>query len=165
MARVFVSHAGEDSGLAGEVHGWLVADGHDVFLDRDLGDGIAVGEDWQQRLHERLRWADAVVCLVTSAYVSSAWCTAEVVLAQSRGSRVLPLLAEPGVVHPLLRSVQHVSVMLILVLMRLGPGLPKPYAGSMPPAVRGGRTIDPRSLGCNRSTSTSVGCSSAAPPR
>jgi type II secretory pathway pseudopilin PulG len=110
VARVFVSHSGEDSGLAGQVHGWLVADGHNVFLDRDLGDGIAVGEDWQQRLHERLRWADAVVCLVTSAYVSSAWCTAEIVLAQSRGSRVLPLLAEPGVVHPLLRSVQHVNV-------------------------------------------------------
>ena len=23
--------------------------------------GIRVGEDWQERLHERLRWADAVV--------------------------------------------------------------------------------------------------------
>ncbi len=110
MARVFVSHSSKDSGLATEVHGWLVAHGHDVFLDRDLADGIAVGEDWQQRLHEQLRWADAMVCLVTSAYVSSVWCAAEVGIAQSRGSRVLPLLIEPGVAHPLLRSVQHVSI-------------------------------------------------------
>ena len=69
MARVFVSHAGADAALAGEVHRWLVEDGHEVFLDQDLRDGIVVGEEWEQRLHERLRWADAVVCLLTSAYV------------------------------------------------------------------------------------------------
>ena len=89
MARVFVSHSGVDVGLATEVHGWLTGDGHEVFLDRDVCDGIVVGEDWQRRLHERLRWADAVVCVVTSTYVSSLWCAAEVAVAQSRGSRLL----------------------------------------------------------------------------
>ena len=92
------------------MHGWLVDDGHEVFLDQDLRDGIAVGEEWEQRLHERLRWADAVVCLLTSAYVGSMWCTAEVGIAQSRGSRLLPVRAEPGVNHPLLKSVQHVDL-------------------------------------------------------
>ena len=96
MARVFVSHSSEDGALAGEVHRWLVDDGHEVFLDHDLRDGIVVGEEWEQRLHERLRWADAVVCVLTSAYVESAWCTAEVGIAQSRGSRLLPIRAEPG---------------------------------------------------------------------
>ena len=71
MARVFVSHASEDLEFAEQVHGWLVDDGHEVFSDRDLRDGIGVGEDWEQRLYERLRWADAVVCVVTSAYVDS----------------------------------------------------------------------------------------------
>ena len=93
MAKVFVSHASEDLGFAEEVHGWLVDDGHEVFLDRDLRDGIGVGEDWEQRLYERLRWADAVVCVVTSAYVASQWCTAEVAIARSRGSRLLPVLS------------------------------------------------------------------------
>jgi WD40 repeat protein len=110
VARVFISHSSDDCAIAGDVREWLVGDGHSVFLDRDVHDGIAVGEDWQQRLHERLRWADAVVCLVTSSYAASVWCAAEVGVAQSRGSRVLPLLIEPGVVHPLLRSVQHVSL-------------------------------------------------------
>ena len=41
-------------------HQRLVEDGHDVFLDQDLRDGIALGEEWEQRLYERLRWADAV---------------------------------------------------------------------------------------------------------
>jgi hypothetical protein len=92
------------------VHRWLVDDGHEVFLDRDLYDGIRVGDQWEQRLHERLRWADAMVCLLTSAYVSSTWCTAEVSIAQSRGSRLLPIQAEPGECHPLLKAVQHLDL-------------------------------------------------------
>src|SRR5947208_11104040 len=110
VARVFVSHAGDDLGRAEDVQAWLVADGHEVFLDRDLRGGIAVGEEWQQRLHERLRWADAVVCVVTSAYVASVWRTAEVSIALSRGSRLLPVLAERGVVHPLLKGVQYADL-------------------------------------------------------
>jgi TIR domain len=57
VARVFVSHASEELECAGQLHQWLVADGHEVFLDRDLRDGIPVGEEWEQRLHERLRSA------------------------------------------------------------------------------------------------------------
>ncbi len=68
MARVFVSHASEDHLVAAQLHQWLVDDGHDVFLDQDLRDGIALGEEWEQRLYERLRWADAVVCLITASY-------------------------------------------------------------------------------------------------
>ncbi len=109
MARVFLSHASEDRGLAAEVHGWLTGQGHEVFLDQDLRAGLAMGELWEQRLFERLRWADAVLCLVTSAYVASPWCAAEVGIASARGSRLLPVRAEPGVSHPLLTSRQYVD--------------------------------------------------------
>ncbi|MGB6164794.1 MAG: toll/interleukin-1 receptor domain-containing protein [Pseudonocardiaceae bacterium] len=110
MTRVFVSHASGDREPTDEVHWWLVAAGHEVFLDQDLRDGIAVGDGWEQRLHERLRWADAVVCVVISAFVASPWCTAEVSFALSRGSRVLPVRAEPGVDHPLLASFQYADL-------------------------------------------------------
>ena len=110
MARVFISHAGADTLTAARVHRWLVDEGHDVFLDHDVVDGIRVGDDWVQRLHERLRWADAVVCVVTAAYVDSMWCGIEVGVAQSRGCLVLPLAAAPGVGHPLLAAVQHVDL-------------------------------------------------------
>jgi hypothetical protein len=106
MARVFVSHSSEDAALAGEVHRWLVEDGHEVFLDQDLRDGLVVGEEWEQRLHEQLRWADAVVCVLSSAYMASVWCTAELITAQNRGSRLLPVRAEPEVNHPLLNALQ-----------------------------------------------------------
>ena len=91
MARVFVSHAAVDGRFADQIHQWLVEGGHQAFLDKDIQDGIETGEDWQSRLHERLRWSDAMVCVITSAYVNSAWCAAEVGIAQSRGSRLLPV--------------------------------------------------------------------------
>ncbi|MGH8917997.1 MAG: toll/interleukin-1 receptor domain-containing protein, partial [Actinomycetes bacterium] len=119
MARVFVSHASEDQVPARQLHRWLIDEGHEVFLAQDLRDGIGVGEQWAQRLHEELRRADAVVCVLTSAYLASHWCTAEVSIAQSRGSRLLPVLAEPGIVHPLLASVQSLD-------LTRGPGAIRP---------------------------------------
>jgi hypothetical protein len=110
MARVFVSHFSRDAALATEVHRRLVEDGHEAFLDQDLSSGILAGDEWEKRLYERLRWADAVVCVLTSAYAVSAWCTAELATAHSRGSRVLPVQAEAGVRHPLLQSVQYVDL-------------------------------------------------------
>jgi hypothetical protein len=110
MARVFISHSSEDAAVAAEVHGWLVDGGHEAFLDQDLSDGILAGEEWERRLHQRLRWADAIVCLLTSAYLTSVWCTAELAIAQSRGSRLLPVQAEPGVRHPLLDSTQYTDM-------------------------------------------------------
>ncbi len=110
VARVFVSHTSEDGVCAGQLHQWLAGEGHEVFLDQDPDAGIAVGGEWERLLHERLRWADAVVCVVTSAYLGSVWCAAEISFALSRGSRVLPVLAEQAVVHPLLASLQHADL-------------------------------------------------------
>ncbi|MGQ0774632.1 MAG: nSTAND1 domain-containing NTPase [Pseudonocardiales bacterium] len=110
MARVFLSYARDDRALTHDVHRWLDQAGHEVFFDQDPQDGIAVGEVWRQRLHERLRWADAVVCVVTSASVASSWCTAEIAMAQARGSRLLPLRAEPDADHPLLTDVHHIDL-------------------------------------------------------
>jgi WD40 repeat protein len=108
VAKVFISHASEDAATADHINEWLTDAGHQTFLDHDLHAGITVGEEWQQRLHERLRWADAVVCVVTSTYIASPWCTAEVAVAQSRGSKLLPIVVESTVVHPLLKSLQYV---------------------------------------------------------
>lgn len=110
MAKVFVSHASQDLALACDVHGWLVNAGHDVFLDQDLRGGIAGGEEWEKRLYDELRRVDAVVCVVTSAFLASRWCTAEVAIARSRGIRLVPVLAEPGVRDPLLTSSHHTDL-------------------------------------------------------
>jgi hypothetical protein len=105
VARVFISHSSADDAIAVQLHRWFTDVGHEAFLDRDLRDGISVGDEWERRLHERLRWADAVVCVITAAYRASTWCSAEVGIARSRGSVLLPA-SEPGVPHPLLSSLQ-----------------------------------------------------------
>ena len=107
MAKVFISHAGKDLNFARSVRDWLSRDGHDPFLDHDMGGGIEVGEDWRQRLYHELRLGDAVVCVVTQAFVASNWCAAEVGIADALGCRLLPLGLDAGLVHPLMQRIQH----------------------------------------------------------
>ena len=109
MARLFISYATPDRAIADEVSGWLRAAGHEPFLDHDLRDGISVGEAWKQRLYRELRKVDAVIGVVTSSFVASNWCSAEVGIADSRGCRLMPLRAEAGVVHPLMQDLQYVD--------------------------------------------------------
>jgi hypothetical protein len=107
VARIFISYATPDRYAADEVSRWLRAAGHDLFLDNDLRNGIGVGEDWEQRLYCELRRADAVITVVTSSFVASNWCSAEVGIERALGCRLLPLRAEAGVVHPLMSSLQY----------------------------------------------------------
>jgi hypothetical protein len=104
-SRLF-SYATPDGPVADEVVGWLRAAGHEPFLAHDLRDGISVGEDWKQRLYRELRAVDAVLGVVTSSFVASSWCSAEVGIADALGCRLMPLRVEAGVVHPLMRELQ-----------------------------------------------------------
>ena len=165
MARVFISYARTDAEVAGRVQGWLVDAGHEVFLDRDVDGGIRVGEDWQERLHERLRWADAVVCLVSAASVESTWCVCEVSTALSRGSRVLPAAGRArgaaSAADPAAARATS-TVMTADARARLGR---RSCAWWMPAVDRVGRMTGPRFRVCVPSTPTSIGCSSAATAR
>jgi TIR domain len=109
VVRVFISYATPDRPIAVEILGWLRAAGHDPFLDHDLRDGISVGEDWRTRLYYELREVDAVIGVVTSSFLASHWCSAEVGIADALGCRLMPLQAEPGVVHPLMARLQSVE--------------------------------------------------------
>src|SRR5262245_44656699 len=93
-----------------EICQWLEESGHEVFLNRHPQHGISPSTKWDSNLHKRLHWADVVVCVLTSAYLTSVWCTAEVATARSRGCRILPVRAEPDISHPLLTTVQHIEL-------------------------------------------------------
>jgi len=95
LARVFISYARVDLTVAEDVAEWLLGEGHQVFLDRNAEHGMAPGDDWDPRLYERIRWSDAVLCIVSAAYESSAWCSAELGSARSHGRRPLPLRIDP----------------------------------------------------------------------
>lgn len=51
--------------------------------------------------------ADAMICVVTSAYKASHWCMYEVTTARIWGCKLLPLYTEPGITYPLLTKFQH----------------------------------------------------------
>ncbi|MDX8034486.1 TIR domain-containing protein [Lentzea sp. BCCO 10_0856] len=106
MARVFISHATPDVAIATQVRDWLDHD-HETFLEVHPEDGIQVGEAWRERLHDELRKADAVVCVVSSASIASSWCTAEVAIADALGCLLLPVQTE-GVIHPLIGHLNHI---------------------------------------------------------
>ena len=110
MANVFISHSSADLEWAEKIHGWLEEDGHHVFLDQHQHDGIVIGDDWEQRLYERLRRADAVVCIMSEAYVESVWCAAEIGAARALGNELLPVLVTLGSErHKLLKTIQAVD--------------------------------------------------------
>ena len=113
MAKVFISHAGADIAWAEQVQLWLKEDGHDAFLDRDKNDGILSGEEWEKRLYTELRKADAVVCVVTQAYLKSVWCVAEIGAARALGTELLPVrFSSAGERHTLLKPIHGIDAAL-----------------------------------------------------
>jgi hypothetical protein len=74
------------------LHRWLIDDSYEAFLDQDLCDGIAVGEEWQRGCMSGCAGPTRVVCLLTSAFVSSTWCS-ERWGSRSRGGAAV---ADPG---------------------------------------------------------------------
>ena len=109
MASVFLSHSGCDGQIVEEIAAFLSREKHRVFLDRHRSDGIHPGEDWEQVLYDRLHSADVLVAVLTSNYVASEWCFAEVAVAKTLGHMVLPVRVEVGASHPLLDSVQFLD--------------------------------------------------------
>jgi hypothetical protein len=93
--------------LADEVCLWLEREGHVPFLDRDPHHGLAVGEDWEERLYRELRAADATICLITRAYLASMWCHTELGIAKAVGSVLLPVRAERQMDHPLVSATRY----------------------------------------------------------
>jgi hypothetical protein len=101
-----------------------------------------------------------VLRVLTHAYLVSTWCAAEIGMTLSRGSRVLPVRAEPGVAHPLLTSLQHADVTVDAAAGRaaLGAELRRVDASGVSVGPMTGR----RFPSCVRWRSPTIRCSSAA---
>ena len=82
MSRIFLSHSSANNAEAIALAGWLATNGWtDVFLDLDPTRGIAAGEHWKRRLYEAADRCEAVLFLVTPAWLASEWCKREFELA------------------------------------------------------------------------------------
>ena len=73
MSRVFLSHSSANNAEAVAIRDWLVAEGwNEVFLDLDPERGIAAGERWERALNEAASRCEAVLFLVSRAWLASA---------------------------------------------------------------------------------------------
>jgi tetratricopeptide (TPR) repeat protein len=96
MSRIFISHSNANNAAAIALGEWLAEQGfNDVFLDIDPNRGLAPGERWQEALKAAADRCEAVLFLVSPAWLRSKWCLAEFLLAKSLHKRIFGLIIEP----------------------------------------------------------------------
>jgi hypothetical protein len=96
LSRLFISHSAANNAAAIALRAWLAEQGFDdVFLDIDPNRGLAAGERWQAALKAAADRCEAVLFLVSPAWLSSKWCLAEFLLAKSLDKRIFGLIVEP----------------------------------------------------------------------
>jgi len=72
MARLFISHSSANNAAAIALRDWLAEHGwDDVFLDIDPERGLVAGQRWQEALKAAADRCEAVLFLVSPAWVRS----------------------------------------------------------------------------------------------
>jgi hypothetical protein len=96
LSRLFISHSSVNNAAAIALGKWLSEQGYDdVFLDVDPNRGLAPGERWQAALKAAADRCEAVLFLVSPAWLASKWCIAEFLLAKSLHKRIFGIIIEP----------------------------------------------------------------------
>src|ERR1700682_156294 len=96
VSRLFLSHSSANNAEAVSLRNWLAAEGwNDVFLDIVSESGSAAGERWERALTEAASRCEAVLCLISRAWLDSRWCLKEFMLANSLNKRLFGVLIEP----------------------------------------------------------------------
>lgn len=89
MARIFLSHSSANSAQAIALREWLIANGwDDLFLDIDPKRGLVAGQRWEEELHKAAHRCEAVIFVVSRAWLDSQWCHDEFNLAHHLGKRL-----------------------------------------------------------------------------
>ena len=95
MSRIFLSHSSENNAEAVALADWLKREGwDDIFLDADPERGIAAGERWERALSQAANRCEAVLFLVSRAWLASGWCLKEFNLAHRLNKRLFGVLID-----------------------------------------------------------------------
>ena len=96
MSRIFISHSSANNAEAIVLCDWLAVQGwkDEIFLDLDPTRGIAAGERWERKLNEAASRCEAVIFLVSRAWIVSGWCRKELNLAHRLNKRLFGVLIE-----------------------------------------------------------------------
>src|SRR5262245_24148986 len=111
MTAIFVSHRSVDNTEAQALKDWLEKLGHEqLFLDFDPTDGIPAGVDWEQRLYKELRRCQALLIVLTPAWLDSKWCSNELAIAREKGKAVFVVRVTRCAGGPIIPSLQEVDL-------------------------------------------------------
>ena len=96
MSRIFLSHSSANNAEAVALRDWLEGEGWkgEVFLDLDPNRGIAAGSRWERQLNEAANRCEAVLFLVSKAWIASGWCRKELNLAHRLNKPLFGVLIE-----------------------------------------------------------------------
>src|SRR5258707_10030106 len=96
MSRIFLSHSSQNNAQAVALYNWLGREGwkDEIFLDLDPMRGIAAGDRWERALNEAANRCEAVLFLVSKAWMASGWCRKELSLAHRLNKRLFGVLIE-----------------------------------------------------------------------
>jgi formylglycine-generating enzyme required for sulfatase activity len=96
VSRIFLSHSSANSAEAVALRDWLANEGwkDEIFLDLDPLRGIAAGERWERSLNAAANRCEAVLFLVSKAWLTSRWCLKEFHLAHRLNKRLFGVLIE-----------------------------------------------------------------------
>jgi hypothetical protein len=95
VSRIFVSHSSENNAQALALAHWLAQEGwDDIFLDLDPERGLKAGERWEEELRNAADRCEAVIFLVSRAWLGSEWCRDEFRLARHLRKRLFGILIE-----------------------------------------------------------------------
>ena len=96
MSRIFLSHSSDNNAEAVALCDWLGGEGwkDEVFLYLDPTRGIAAGEHWEKKLNEAANRCEAVLFLLSKAWLVSEWCGKELNLARRLNKRLFGILIE-----------------------------------------------------------------------
>ncbi len=98
MSKIFISHSSADNVAAQGLADWLAENGwHDVFLDIDPERGILAAQRWEQALHQAAQRCEAVVFLISRAWLGSQWCGNEWGLARQLSKPLFGLIIDRDV--------------------------------------------------------------------
>jgi formylglycine-generating enzyme required for sulfatase activity len=96
VSRIFLSHSSTDNAAAVALRDWLAVNGwkDDIFLDDDPRRGIAAAERWEHALSEAVSRCEAVLFLISKAWLASSRCRKELNSAHRLNKRLFALLIE-----------------------------------------------------------------------
>jgi formylglycine-generating enzyme required for sulfatase activity len=96
VSRIFLSHSSANNAEAVALHDWLEREGwkDEIFLDLDPNRGISAGERWERALHDAASRCEAVLFLVSKAWLGSGWCLKEFHLAHGLNKQLFGVLIE-----------------------------------------------------------------------